>query len=112
MIRTETITISGKQFVRTYSDEHRYVVGGVPAGEYAEAIDPAELGRTYTEGDIMPDEGNEATEEPTPAWDISQGEYIPEGFLLNRDGVTYECIREHYAAWNKQPPDDEYWMEV
>lgn len=63
MIRTETLTIGGKQFVRTYSDAHRYVVGGVPEGEYAEAIDPAELGRTYTEGDIIPDEGGEATEE-------------------------------------------------
>ena len=63
MIKTETITIGGKQFVRTYSDAHRYVVGGVPEGEYAEAIDPAELGRTYIEGDIMPDEGDEATEE-------------------------------------------------
>lgn len=63
MIRTETITIGGKQFVRTYSDAHRFVVGGVPAGEYAEAIDPAELGRTYIEGDIMPDDGGEATEE-------------------------------------------------
>ena len=63
MIRTETITIGGKQFVRTYSDAHRYVVGGVPEGEYAEAIDPAELGRTYTEGDIMPDDDDEVTEE-------------------------------------------------
>ena len=63
MIRTETITIGGKQFVRTYSDEHRYVVGGVPQGEYTEAIDPAELGRTYTEGDIISDYDDDATEE-------------------------------------------------
>lgn len=62
MLRTETLTIGGKQFVRTYSDAHRYVVGGVPQGEYTEAIDPAELGRTYTEGDIIPDEGDEAQE--------------------------------------------------
>ena len=63
MIRTETLTIGGKAFIRTYSDAHRYVVGGVPEGEYDEAIDPAELGRTYTEGSIIPDEGGEATEE-------------------------------------------------
>ena len=62
MIRTETLTIGGKQFVRTYSDAHRYVIGGVPEGAYAEAFDLAELGRTYTEGDIMPDDGG-ATEE-------------------------------------------------
>lgn len=63
MIKTETVTIGGKAFIRTYSDEHHYVVGGVPTGEYAEAIDPVELGRTYTEGDIMPDEDDGATEE-------------------------------------------------
>lgn len=62
MIKTETLTIGGKQFVRTYSDAHRFVVGGEPYGEYAEAIDPAELGRTYTEGDIIPDDGGEAQE--------------------------------------------------
>lgn len=66
MIRTETLTIGGKAFIRTYSDAHRYVVGGVPEGEYAEAIDPAELGRTYTEGNIMPDEGGGVTEEEKP----------------------------------------------
>ena len=54
MIVTENITIDGRQFVRTYSDAWRYVVGGEPYGEYAEAIDPAELGRTYTEGNLMP----------------------------------------------------------
>lgn len=62
MIKTETITIGGKAFVRTYSDAHRYVVGGVPEGEYAEAIDPAELGRTYTEGNLIPDDGGEVNE--------------------------------------------------
>lgn len=53
-IVTETFEINGRQFVRTYSDAGRYVVGGMPSGEYSEAIDPAELGRTYTEGEPMP----------------------------------------------------------
>ena len=110
MRRTETIEINGKTFTRTYSDAHRYVVGGEPQGEYIEAVDPAELGRTYTEGDIIPDEA--PADNNTPAWDISQGEYIPAGFLLNRDGVTYECIAGHYAAWNKQPPNETYWKEA
>lgn len=65
MIVQETFDLNGKQFVRTYSDEHRYVVGGVPYGTYDEAIDPAEYGRNYVEGDII--EGgtdpNEATAE-------------------------------------------------
>lgn len=110
MIRTETLAINGKQFIRTYSDEHRYVVGGVPEGVYEEAIDPAELGRIYTEGDIMPDEA--PADNNSPAWDISQGEYIPAGFLLNRDGVMYECIKDHYASWSKQPPNEEYWRAL
>lgn len=48
MIKTEEMTINGKPFIRTYSDSGCYVVrDGV---EYSEAIDPAEFGRTYTEG--------------------------------------------------------------
>ena len=56
MIVQETFEINGQQFVRTYSDAGRYVVGGVPESEYSEACDPAELGRTYVEGDPMPPE--------------------------------------------------------
>lgn len=51
MIRTETVTIGTKQFTHTWSDANRYVVReGI---EYDEAYDPAELNRTYTEGDII-----------------------------------------------------------
>ena len=55
-IRTETYELSGRQFVRTWSDSHRYVVGGSPEGKYTEANDPAEFGRTYVEGDLIPRE--------------------------------------------------------
>lgn len=59
MILTETTTINGTPLTRTYSDSNRYVVrDGV---SYSEAIDPIDSGRTYTEGDEMPDE--EITEE-------------------------------------------------
>ena len=54
MIIVENITINGRQFIRTYSDAGRYVVGGNPEGQYASATDPAELNRQYTEGDLMP----------------------------------------------------------
>ena len=51
MIRTEHFTVGERDFIRTWSDENRYVVReGI---EYSEACDPAELGRIYTEGDIM-----------------------------------------------------------
>jgi len=59
MIQTETVTINEKQFVRTYSDSGYYIHGGSPEGDYAEAIDPADAVRAYTETDI-PVEGDEA----------------------------------------------------
>lgn len=62
MIVQETYELNGRQFVRTFSDEGRYVVGGVPEGEYVEANDPAELGRVYTEGNLIPAEEGEAQE--------------------------------------------------
>lgn len=52
MIKTENITISGKAFIRTYSDKGMMIHGGSPEADYAEALDPAELGREYTETDI------------------------------------------------------------
>ena len=52
MIVQEHFDANGRDFVRTYSNEGRYVVReGV---EYAEAEDPAEFGRTYAEGELMP----------------------------------------------------------
>ena len=60
MIRTESFTINDKQFIRTYSDAGRYVVrDGI---SYEEACDPAEFGRTYTEGDAIPETEVDAEE--------------------------------------------------
>ena len=60
MIVTETFKVGERDFIRTYSDSNRFVVrDGV---EYSEACDPAELGRTYTEGDVMPADEGEAQE--------------------------------------------------
>lgn len=54
MIVTETVTINGGTFTRTYSDAGRFVVrDGV---SYEEAIDPLNSGRAYTEGEIMDDD--------------------------------------------------------
>ena len=52
MIKTESVTIGGKQFIRTYSDAHMMIHGGSPEADYSEALDPADLGRTYTETDV------------------------------------------------------------
>ena len=51
MIRTESFYIEEKEFIRTYSDSGMMIHGGSPEGDYAEACDPADLGRTYTETD-------------------------------------------------------------
>lgn len=37
--------------VRAYSDKGVYIRGGMPEGEYAEAVDPKAQNRKYTETD-------------------------------------------------------------
>lgn len=59
-ILTEHFDVNGTDFIRTYSDANRYVVGGIPYGEYTEACDPASFGRTYTEGNIITDGSEDA----------------------------------------------------
>ena len=49
MIKTENLE---NGFVRTYSDANLYIHGGFPQGDYIEAIDRADLGRTYVETTI------------------------------------------------------------
>lgn len=73
MIRQEHFEINGRNFIRTTSDAGRYVVrDGV---SYSEACDPAEFGRTYTEGDLMPPEEQdmEALTAKAEAFDILVG---------------------------------------
>lgn len=72
MIIQERFTINGREFIRTYSDAGRYVVRD--GAEYSEACDPAEFGRTYTEGDLMPPEEREdMLEAKAEAYDILMG---------------------------------------
>ena len=50
MIVTEQLTINDKPFTKNYSDSGYYIErDGV---RYSEAIDPSELGRTYTETNV------------------------------------------------------------
>ena len=48
MIRTERVTINGREFDHTWSDKHTIMRDGV---EYDEAYDPAGSGRVYVETD-------------------------------------------------------------
>ena len=63
MIKTETYTIDGRDFVRTYSDKGMKIHGGMPEADYDEAVDPSSLGRTYTETDIPIEEESEMSKE-------------------------------------------------
>ena len=58
-IKQEIVTIGDKRFIRTYSDAGFLIYGGEPAGEYEEAIDPIDTGRTYTETDHKPEQPQE-----------------------------------------------------
>ncbi len=49
MIQREYLTVNEREFVRTWSDEGKFIVRD--GDLYEEAIDPAEYGRTYTETD-------------------------------------------------------------
>ena len=74
MIITEKVNIRNRDFIRTYSDEGRYVVrDGV---SYSEAIDPLDSGRVYTEGEVMPEEATDLSEveAKAKAYDILVGE--------------------------------------
>ena len=46
MIFKENLTVNGREFIRTYSDSYMVTRDDI---EYEEALDPAELGREYTE---------------------------------------------------------------
>ena len=60
MIIKEKFYIDGREFNRIYSSSGRYVVrDGV---SYIEACDPAEFGREYEEGELIPEEAGTAEE--------------------------------------------------
>ena len=81
MIQTEIVKYGDKELVRTYSDEGRYVVrDGI---SYNEAIDPPEMGRTYTEGDII----------EYPAWINHSGS-------SNVNNEEIEELRDKAAAYD------------
>ena len=73
MIVIENMEIGGKAFVKTYSDADFYIErDGV---RYSEAIDPADISRTYTETDepIPPTEEPDETAQKAAAFDYLTG---------------------------------------
>ena len=49
--------------IRAYSNIGMMIHGGSPEADYAEAVDPADMHRTYTETDIPIDSDEEPTDE-------------------------------------------------
>ena len=59
MIKTETITINGVQFQKTWSDAN-YLIERDGA-KYSEAVDPMGVERTYTQTNELIDSQNDIT---------------------------------------------------
>ena len=69
-IVVEQFHIGERLFNKTYSDAGRAVVrDGV---SYSEACDPAEFGRTYTEGELLPVDDSDLADK-AEAFDILTG---------------------------------------
>lgn len=69
-IVVEQFYIGERLFNKTYSDAGRAVVrDGV---SYSEACDPAEFGRTYTEGELLPVDDSDLADK-AEAFDILTG---------------------------------------
>lgn len=70
MIKTEIITVNGRQLQRTWSDGDFYIERD--GARYSEAVDPLDSGRTYTETD-EPIEENAELEDYKTAFEILTG---------------------------------------
>lgn len=70
MIKTEIITVNGRQLQRTWSDGDFYIERD--GARYSEAVDPLDSGRTYTETD-EPIEDNAELEDYKTAFEILTG---------------------------------------
>ena len=72
MIKTETIVINGKEYIRTWSDNHKMIERD--GALYEEAIDPIDTNRTYTETDEdIPEEILDEVVAKARAYDIITG---------------------------------------
>lgn len=60
MLRTETVTFNGKEYIRTWSDANMMIERD--GALYEEAIDPIDSGRVYTETEQPIADESEATE--------------------------------------------------
>ena len=75
MIKTETLMINGKEYIRTYSDSNMQIRRDDTGAMYDEAVDPVDTGRTYTETDVpIVEYYTDETEAKARAYEILMGE--------------------------------------
>ena len=73
MIKTETVTMNNRTFVRTYSDANLMIQQDGTGAVYSEAYDPVDSGRTYTETEESIETNMTETEQKAKAYDIIMG---------------------------------------
>ena len=84
MVKTEFYRVreDGVTLVRTFSDSGFMIHGGFPEADYAQAIDPEDANRTYTETDI-PIQSEEISD--SDALNIIMGRGIPNDIAGSTD---------------------------
>ena len=105
MIITETLE---NGLVLNRSDSGMKICQNETGAVYDEAVDVTPCRYTYTETDIPITTDLDFI----PVWDVRSGESFKVGDRVVVDGVVYECIKAHTAAWSRQPPNSTYWEEV
>lgn len=102
MIKQEFLEVDGMTLVKTYSGSGFLIRQDITGDLYAEAIDPATAGRTYTETDIPADaDENEDDQQPDYAESIAalkdafyeQNEAVEERLDVIED-VLYELDKK------------------
>lgn len=73
MIISETVSLNGRTFIRTYSDGGYLIKQDGTDEVYSEAVDPVDSGRTYTETDETIESNLTEIEEKAQAYDIIMG---------------------------------------
>ncbi len=119
-IATETTTINGAEFTRTYSTTNKYIErDGV---RYAEAIDPVGSGREYTEtAEDIPDTGKfTPTESATGGDGTESNPYefaagtpcVPNAFYRSPETFVYmpaDAEQHSYGSWADAKADMVEW---
>ncbi len=123
MICTENVTIRGENYIRTYSDENKFIIQNETGAKYMEAIDVADNPYTYTETDevfevnielsdaseyvYIPSQLESATEFALKYFDINQIQDIDE--KLKCSGLVEKWEIGSYSVGDVRNANDQTW---